>query len=178
MFDVCSWKHSLSWSKWLCRPFPLCVGPVRRTITCQTQAITQWTAYLRTDLPFGLICLTSGQRDMILCWYFWNELCGVSYALTAFVLRSASMGHINTIGSLDRTGQRPKRGPRGVPIGDMACQSMATLSRLAPHGEGPPPYEWTLSMSMEEVVSVDELWMQTFPNVFGYPHFKINRNLP
>lgn len=65
---------------------------------------------------------------------------------------SASMGHINTIGSLDRTGQRPKRGPRGVPIGDMACQSMATLSRLAPHGEGPPPYEWTLSMSMEEVV--------------------------
>ncbi|XP_056294758.1 NEDD4-binding protein 3-A isoform X2 [Pseudoliparis swirei] len=61
---------------------------------------------------------------------------------------SASMGQINTIGSADRT-----RGPGGVAIGEMACRSMATLSRLAPYGgEAPPPYEWTLSLSVEEVV--------------------------
>lgn len=67
---------------------------------------------------------------------------------------SASMGHINTIGSLDRTTLSPKAvGAGGVAIGEMACRSMATLSRLAPHGgEAPPPYEWTLSMSVEEVV--------------------------
>lgn len=66
---------------------------------------------------------------------------------------SASMGHINTIGSLDRASQVPKAvGASGVPIGEMACRSMATLSRLTPHGEAPPPYDWTLSMSMEEVV--------------------------
>ncbi|TKS72574.1 NEDD4-binding protein 3 [Collichthys lucidus] len=67
---------------------------------------------------------------------------------------SASMGHINTIGSLDRTSLGPKAVvPGGVPIGEMACRSMATLSRLAPYGgEAPPPYEWTLSLSVEEVV--------------------------
>lgn len=66
---------------------------------------------------------------------------------------SASMGHINTIGSVDRGSQVPKAvGPSGVPIGEMACRSMATLSRLTPHGEAPPPYDWTLSISMEEVV--------------------------
>ncbi|XP_034546720.1 NEDD4-binding protein 3-A isoform X1 [Notolabrus celidotus] len=67
---------------------------------------------------------------------------------------SASMGHINTIGSLDRTSLSPKIvGSGGVPIGEMACRSMATLSRLAPYGgEAPPPYEWTLSLSVEEVV--------------------------
>ncbi|XP_041652976.1 NEDD4-binding protein 3-A [Cheilinus undulatus] len=67
---------------------------------------------------------------------------------------SASMGHINTIGSLDRTSLSPKgAGSGGVVIGEMACRSMATLSRLAPYGgEAPPPYEWTLSMSVEEVV--------------------------
>ncbi|XP_059202375.1 NEDD4-binding protein 3-A [Centropristis striata] len=67
---------------------------------------------------------------------------------------SASMGHINTIGSLDRTSLGPKAvGPGGVAIGEMACRSMATLSRLAPYGgEAPPPYEWTLSLSVEEVV--------------------------
>ncbi|KAJ0002999.1 hypothetical protein NQD34_008148 [Periophthalmus magnuspinnatus] len=66
---------------------------------------------------------------------------------------SASMGHINTIGSLDRASQAPKSiGAGGVPIGEMACRSMATLSRLTPHGEAPPPYEWSLSMSMEDVV--------------------------
>ncbi|GAA6226374.1 NEDD4-binding protein 3 homolog [Lates japonicus] len=67
---------------------------------------------------------------------------------------SASMGHINTIGSLDRTSLGPKAvGSEGVAIGEMACRSMATLSRLAPYGgEAPPPYEWTLSLSVEEVV--------------------------
>ncbi|KAM8732902.1 NEDD4-binding protein 3-A isoform 1-T2 [Acanthopagrus schlegelii] len=67
---------------------------------------------------------------------------------------SASMGHINTIGSLDRTSLSPKAvGSGGVAIGEMACRSMATLSRLAPYGgEAPPPYEWTLSLSVEEVV--------------------------
>uniref|UniRef100_A0A8C6WP98 NEDD4 binding protein 3 n=1 Tax=Neogobius melanostomus TaxID=47308 RepID=A0A8C6WP98_9GOBI len=66
---------------------------------------------------------------------------------------SASMGHINTISSLDRASQVPKAiGASGVPLGEMACRSMATLSRLTPHGEAPPPYDWTLSMSMEEVV--------------------------
>ncbi|KAJ0049851.1 hypothetical protein NL108_005157, partial [Boleophthalmus pectinirostris] len=66
---------------------------------------------------------------------------------------SASMGHINTIGSLDQASQVPKTiGAGGVPIGEVACRSMATLSRLTPHGEAPPPYEWSLSMSMEDVV--------------------------
>ncbi|XP_044062237.1 NEDD4-binding protein 3-A isoform X2 [Siniperca chuatsi] len=67
---------------------------------------------------------------------------------------SASMGHINTIGSLDRTPLGLKAvGSGGVAIGEMACRSMATLSRLAPYGgEAPPPYEWTLSLSVEEVV--------------------------
>ncbi|KAK5865018.1 hypothetical protein PBY51_016214 [Eleginops maclovinus] len=67
---------------------------------------------------------------------------------------SASMGHINTIGSLDRTSLGQKAvGPGGVAIGEMACRSMATLSRLTPYGgEAPPPYEWTLSLSVEEVV--------------------------
>lgn len=67
---------------------------------------------------------------------------------------SASMGHINTIGSLDRTSLGPKPvGSGGVAMGEMACRSMATLSRLAPYGgEAPPPYEWTLSLSVEEVV--------------------------
>ncbi|XP_068570583.1 NEDD4-binding protein 3-A isoform X1 [Cebidichthys violaceus] len=67
---------------------------------------------------------------------------------------SASMGQINTIGSLDRTALAQKAvGPGGVAIGEMACRSMATLSRLAPYGgEAPPPYEWTLSLSVEEVV--------------------------
>ncbi|XP_041800053.1 NEDD4-binding protein 3-A isoform X2 [Chelmon rostratus] len=67
---------------------------------------------------------------------------------------SASMGHINTIGSLDRTSLGAKAaGSGGVNIGEMACRSMATLSRLAPYGgEAPPPYEWTLSLSVEEVV--------------------------
>ncbi|KAF7661536.1 hypothetical protein LDENG_00260140 [Lucifuga dentata] len=69
---------------------------------------------------------------------------------------SASMGHINTIGSLDQTSLKPKAiGSGGVATGEMAisCRSMATLSRLAPYGgEAPPPYEWTLSLSVEEVV--------------------------
>ncbi|XP_034454367.1 NEDD4-binding protein 3-A [Hippoglossus hippoglossus] len=67
---------------------------------------------------------------------------------------SASMGHINTIGSLDRTSMKAKAiGSEGVAIGEVACRSMATLSRLAPYGgEAPPPYEWTLSLSVEEVV--------------------------
>ncbi|XP_029021502.1 NEDD4-binding protein 3-A isoform X2 [Betta splendens] len=64
---------------------------------------------------------------------------------------SASMGHINAIGSLDRTSLGAKSaGSRG---GEIACRSMATLSRLTPYGgEAPPPYEWTLSLSVEEVV--------------------------
>ncbi|XP_023139851.2 NEDD4-binding protein 3-A [Amphiprion ocellaris] len=67
---------------------------------------------------------------------------------------SASMGHINTIGSLDRTALGLKAvGSGGVAIGEIACRSMATLTRLTPYGgEAPPPYEWTLSLSVEEVV--------------------------
>uniref|UniRef100_A0A4W5NZF2 NEDD4 binding protein 3 n=1 Tax=Hucho hucho TaxID=62062 RepID=A0A4W5NZF2_9TELE len=64
---------------------------------------------------------------------------------------SASMGHINTIGSLDRGSK--VAGSSGVAMAEMAmsCRSMATLSRLAPYGgEAPPPYE--LSFSVEEVV--------------------------
>lgn len=80
-----------------------------------------------------------------------------------FFLNSASMGHINTIGSLDRTSLGMKAvGSGGVPIGEMACRSMATLSRIAPYSaEAPPPYEWTLSLSVEEVVSAggDEWWV-------------------
>nr|XP_020452298.1 NEDD4-binding protein 3 homolog [Monopterus albus]XP_020452308.1 NEDD4-binding protein 3 homolog [Monopterus albus]XP_020452317.1 NEDD4-binding protein 3 homolog [Monopterus albus] len=67
---------------------------------------------------------------------------------------SASMGHINTIGSLDRTSLNRKAvGSGGAAIGEMACRSTAALSRLAPYGgEAPPPYEWTLSLSVEDVV--------------------------
>ncbi|XP_064874495.1 NEDD4-binding protein 3-A [Oncorhynchus nerka] len=64
---------------------------------------------------------------------------------------SASMGHINSIGSLDRASKVV--GSSGVAMADMAmsCHSMATLSCLAPYGgEAPPPYE--LSLSVEEVV--------------------------
>ncbi|XP_045067061.1 NEDD4-binding protein 3-A [Coregonus clupeaformis] len=64
---------------------------------------------------------------------------------------SASMGHINTIGSLDRASK--VAGSSGVAMAEMAmsCRSMAMLSRLAPYGgEAPPPYE--LSLSVEEVV--------------------------
>ncbi|XP_052374224.1 NEDD4-binding protein 3-A-like [Oncorhynchus keta] len=64
---------------------------------------------------------------------------------------SASMSHINTIGSLDRASK--VAGLSGVAMTEMAmsCRSMATLSRLAPYGgEAPPPYE--LSFSVEEVV--------------------------
>ncbi|XP_028975121.2 NEDD4-binding protein 3-B isoform X2 [Esox lucius] len=66
---------------------------------------------------------------------------------------SASMGHINAIGSLDRASKVVR--PSGVAMGDMAtsCRSMATLSRLVPYGgEAPPPYEQSLSLSVEEVV--------------------------
>ncbi|KAK5611814.1 hypothetical protein CRENBAI_009516 [Crenichthys baileyi] len=67
---------------------------------------------------------------------------------------SASMGHINTIGSLDRTSQGLKAaGSAGVAMGEVACRSMATLNRLTPYGsEAPPPYEWMLSLSVEDVV--------------------------
>ncbi|XP_027864480.1 NEDD4-binding protein 3-B [Xiphophorus couchianus] len=67
---------------------------------------------------------------------------------------SASMGHINTIGSLDRTSQGLKAaGSGGMAMGEVACRSMATLNRLTPYGsEAPPPYEWTLSLSVEDVV--------------------------
>eukprot|EP00063_Salmo_salar_P093684 XP_014068519.1 PREDICTED: NEDD4-binding protein 3 homolog [Salmo salar] len=64
---------------------------------------------------------------------------------------SASMGHINSIGSLDRASKVV--GSSGVAMAEMAmsCRSMATLSRLAPYaGEAPPPYE--LSLSVGEVV--------------------------
>lgn len=71
--------------------------------------------------------------------------------------RSASMGHINTIGSLEHNSLSPKAvGSGGGAIGEVSCRSMATLSRLVPFGgEAPPPYEWTLSLSVEEVVSTD-----------------------
>lgn len=95
-----------------------------------------------------------------------NGLCGFfssSFFFYFFFKNSASMGHINTIGSLDRTSLGMKAvGSGGVPIGEMACRSMATLSRIAPYSaEAPPPYEWTLSLSVEEVVSPggDEWWV-------------------
>lgn len=77
-----------------------------------------------------------------------------------FLYRSASMGHINTIGSLDHNSLSQKAaGSGGGAIGEVSCRSMATLSRLVPYGgEAPPPYEWTLSLSVEEVVSTDR-WM-------------------
>ncbi|XP_068181460.1 NEDD4-binding protein 3-A [Antennarius striatus] len=67
---------------------------------------------------------------------------------------SASMGHINTIGSLDRTTLGKKAiGSGGGVIGEVPCRSMATLSRLVPYGgEAPPPYDWTISLSVEDVV--------------------------
>ncbi|XP_030620940.1 NEDD4-binding protein 3-A [Chanos chanos] len=62
---------------------------------------------------------------------------------------SASMGHINHIGSLDRTSVGSKGGVSTAT--DMSCQSMATLNRLQCYGsEAPPPYE--LSHSLEDVV--------------------------
>ncbi|XP_011609048.2 NEDD4-binding protein 3-A [Takifugu rubripes] len=63
---------------------------------------------------------------------------------------SASMGHINTIGS----SMSPKAvGSGGTALGEISCRSMAALSRLAPYGgEAPPPYEWTPSISVEDVV--------------------------
>uniref|UniRef100_A0A8C1N497 NEDD4 binding protein 3 n=1 Tax=Cyprinus carpio TaxID=7962 RepID=A0A8C1N497_CYPCA len=62
---------------------------------------------------------------------------------------SASMGHINHIGSLDRTSLGSKGAASAVT--DMSCQSMATLNRLQCYGsEAPPPYE--LSHSMEDMV--------------------------
>lgn len=65
------------------------------------------------------------------------------------------MGHINTIGSLERSSMSPKAvGSGGTALGEISCRSMATLSRLAPYGgEAPPPYEWTPSVSVEDVVS-------------------------
>lgn len=61
------------------------------------------------------------------------------------------MGHINTIGSLERSSISPKG---GTAIGEISCRSMAALSRLAPYGgEAPPPYDWTPSISVEDVVS-------------------------
>lgn len=65
------------------------------------------------------------------------------------------MGHINTIGSLERSSMSPKViGSGGGAIGEISCRSMAALSRLAPYGgEAPPPYEWTPSISVEDVVS-------------------------
>lgn len=61
------------------------------------------------------------------------------------------MGHINTISS----SMSPKAvGSGAAAIGEISCRSMATLSRLAPYGgEAPPPYEWTPSVSVEDVVS-------------------------
>ncbi|XP_069052311.1 NEDD4-binding protein 3-B [Lepisosteus oculatus] len=55
---------------------------------------------------------------------------------------SASMGHINHIGSLDRA----SAGARG----GASAGSMAALGRLPCRGEAPPPYE--LSRSLEDVV--------------------------
>ncbi|KAJ8014947.1 hypothetical protein DPEC_G00021050 [Dallia pectoralis] len=65
---------------------------------------------------------------------------------------SASMGHINAIGSLDRPSK--VLGSSGVAMGNMAmsCRSMATLSHLVPYGDAPPPYDESLSLSVEEVV--------------------------
>ncbi|XP_028668730.1 NEDD4-binding protein 3-A [Erpetoichthys calabaricus] len=62
---------------------------------------------------------------------------------------SASMGHINHIGSLDRSSVGSRSGVSTAT--DMSCRSMATLNRLHCYGgEAPPPYE--LSPSLEDVV--------------------------
>lgn len=75
--------------------------------------------------------------------------------LVFFLHVSVSMGHINTIGSLERSSMSPKaKGSGAAAIGEVSCRSMAALSRLAPYGgEAPPPYEWTPSVSVEDVVS-------------------------
>lgn len=80
------------------------------------------------------------------------------------------MGHINTIGSLEHNSLGPKAvGSGGGAIGEVACRSMATLSRLVPFGgEAPPPYEWTLSLSVEDVVSRDG----------GMDHFSATLHFP
>ena len=55
---------------------------------------------------------------------------------------SASMGHINTIGSLDRgsLGSKAAGGAAGGGGAARLCRGMARLSRLAPYGgEAPPP---------------------------------------
>ncbi|XP_066572579.1 NEDD4-binding protein 3-B [Amia ocellicauda] len=62
---------------------------------------------------------------------------------------SASMGHINHIGSLDRASVGSK-GVASTATTDISCRSMATLHRLPCYGEAPPPYE--LSHSLEDVV--------------------------
>ncbi|MEQ2202365.1 hypothetical protein XENOCAPTIV_024903, partial [Xenoophorus captivus] len=44
-------------------------------------------------------------------------------------------------------------GSGGVAMGEVACRSIATLNRLTPYGsEAPPPYEWMLSLSVEDMV--------------------------
>ncbi|MBN3271290.1 N4BP3 protein, partial [Polyodon spathula] len=62
---------------------------------------------------------------------------------------SASMSHINHIGSLDR-GSAGYRGARSTGT-ELSCRSMATLHRLQGcEGEAPPPYQ--ASLSMEDMV--------------------------
>ncbi|XP_033877894.3 NEDD4-binding protein 3-A-like [Acipenser ruthenus] len=62
---------------------------------------------------------------------------------------SASMSHINHIGSLER-GSAGSRGGRSTAT-ELSCRSMATLHRLhGCDGEAPPPYQ--ASLSMEDMV--------------------------
>ncbi|XP_041121876.1 NEDD4-binding protein 3-A-like isoform X2 [Polyodon spathula] len=62
---------------------------------------------------------------------------------------SASMSHINHIGSLER-GSAGSRGGRST-ASELSCRSMATLHRLQGcEGEAPPPYQ--ASLSMEDMV--------------------------
>lgn len=117
-------------------------------------------AHIRSATLLSQLCfIFKKNKKSCYNWYFiLNDCVGSDYGGDFngfFLYPSASMGHINTIGSLDRTSLSPKAvGSGGVAIGEMASRSMATLSRLAPYGgEAPPPYEWTLSLSVEEVVS-------------------------
>uniref|UniRef100_A0AAY5F5G7 NEDD4 binding protein 3 n=1 Tax=Electrophorus electricus TaxID=8005 RepID=A0AAY5F5G7_ELEEL len=63
---------------------------------------------------------------------------------------SASMGHIDHIGSLDRT-LGGSRGGAAAGTGGASCRNMAVLGRVPGYGSSAPP-QYELSHSMEEMV--------------------------
>lgn len=62
-------------------------------------------------------------------------------------------------------------GSGATAIGEISCRSMAALSRLVPYGgEAPPPYEWTPSISVEDVVSNGRIDRGTTSCALVYAH--------